>query len=156
MYFSVLPEPNQSDYITTTLTPASYVKSDLDPMLGGSPRYTDTNAYYPNNWGTNATYPSTYNYNYPTNNNQQYTTPPVFVYPHLYSTVNQNQIHVHLHGDKLDQYLNQDTLALPAPRNPTELTLVPPGEAQLTAPSQEDDRNDAGAVTDPSSVWRPY
>lgn len=40
-------------------------------------------------------------------------TPTMVLYPQLYSTVNQNQIHLHLHGtgpEKLEQYLDNFTI----------------------------------------------
>lgn len=141
-------------------------------MLCGSPRYPDNNTYYPNNWGSNPTYPNNYNYyNTPNNNQQPYLnsgTPTMVLYPHLYSTVNQNQIHLHLHGngEKLE-YLNTDSLTLMPARSNMELepasansdvqtdqqtaTQVP-GQGQI----EEAERGEVQSVTDPSSVWRPY
>lgn len=47
----------------------------------------------------------------------------MLIYPQVYSTVNQNQIHLHLHGtDKIEQYLNssENGLAISnAARNPS-------------------------------------
>lgn len=44
---------------------------------------------------------------YPTNTAA--TAPTMLIYPQVYSTVNQNQIHLHLHStDKIEQYLNSN------------------------------------------------
>lgn len=47
-----------------------------------------------------------------------HTAPAMLIYPQVYSTVNQNQIHLHLHGtDKIEQYLqhsNENGLTLSA------------------------------------------
>lgn len=138
-------------------------KSDLDTMMCSSPRYPDNNTYYPNNWGSNSTYPSNYNYYGAPNNNQQYTgTPTMVLYPHLYSTVNQNQIHLHLHGstEKIDQYLTPDALTVASSRNALEAGTTHPsgGETQQGAAAQieDTDRVQTQSVTDPASVWRPY
>lgn len=144
--------------------------SDLDPLLSSSPRY-DTSGYYPNNWNSNSGYPPNYNSYYPaTNNNQtQYPGGPTMVlYPQLYSTVNQNQIHLHLHGtDKWDQYLSSHESAAaltisPTSRGAIEIGLIPPNSAVLHETGGEslqeiDQRNqDNSCVTTDPSVWRPY
>ncbi|XP_031353423.1 runt-related transcription factor 3-like isoform X4 [Photinus pyralis] len=178
---TVLPEVPSHEFINTSLASPSVFHnskagisgtSDLDPMLCGSPRYPDNNTYYPNNWGSNPTYPNNYNYyNTPNNNQQPYInsgTPTMVLYPHLYSTVNQNQIHLHLHGngEKLE-YINTDSLSLmptrssmdlePASANsdvPTnqQMATQVPGQGQI----EEAERGEVQSVTDPSSVWRPY
>uniref|UniRef100_A0A1B0C6D4 Runt domain-containing protein n=1 Tax=Glossina palpalis gambiensis TaxID=67801 RepID=A0A1B0C6D4_9MUSC len=68
----------------------------------------------------NASYPSYNNWSNGYNNYQygsctpqaQYSThtaPTMVLYPQLYSTFNQNEIHLHLHGaDKIEQYLGGD------------------------------------------------
>lgn len=162
----MLPEPSQHEFITTSLTSPSPMfnttKTDLDTMMCTSPRYPDNNTYYPNNWGANSTYPSTYN-NYYTapNNNQQYnSTPTMVLYPSLYSTtVNQNQIHLHLHNnaaEKLDQYVPPDVLS--GSRGILELGAPHQTDGETQPPQQieEVDRAQTQSVTDPSSVWRPY
>lgn len=72
----VLPDSSSQEYINTSLSsppPPTTIfnssKGELEPMI--STRYTDNNAYCPNNWS------SAYNNNYynPTYNQQQY--PPV-------------------------------------------------------------------------------
>lgn len=102
------------------------------------------------------------------------------LYPHLYSTVNQNQIHLHLHGstDKLDQYLSGEgnltiSSGLPAKRG-LEIGIGVPHVQPLSigvqdsdssgmVQSESDTAHARGALmpvssvnTDPSSVWRPY
>lgn len=138
-------------------------KAELEQTICGSPRYSDTNTYYPNNWGTNPNYPSNYYYSN-SNNNQQYLntgTPTMVLYPHLYSTVNQNQIHLHLHGssDKID-YLNHDALSLNTARGSIEIGMAASSTSEDVHSAQaqidDSDRTHAQAVTDPSSVWRPY
>lgn len=83
--------------------------------------------------------------------------PPVVLHPHLYSTVNQNQIHLHLHGstEKLE------TLSLPPSCAEIGATQTSSGDVtqnmQEEGPIEECDRAaQAQNVTDPSSVWRPY
>ncbi|KAF5287464.1 hypothetical protein FQA39_LY04092 [Lamprigera yunnana] len=181
---TVLPEVPSHEFINTSLASPSVFSnsksivpgnSDLDPMLCGSPRYPDNNTYYPNNWGSNPSYSNNYNYyNTPNNNQQPYlnsATPTMVLYPHLYSTVNQNQIHLHLHGntEKLE-YLNSDPLTLMPPRNNMEIvqaTTNPDVQTNPQMPSQvntqghsqaqiEETEREVQAVTDPSSVWRPY
>ncbi|XP_063242967.1 protein lozenge-like isoform X2 [Bacillus rossius redtenbacheri] len=64
--------------------------------------------------------------------------PPMVLYPHLYSTVNQNSIHLHLHSDKaelVDSYQQPQA----------------PGDVLARYPGAGDRQGQA----DPS-VWRPY
>lgn len=100
-----------------------------------------------------------------------HATPTMLIYPQVYSTVNQNQIHLHLHGtDKIEQYLNtnENGLALNPVRNAnTEIGLNDSSESQNVIMDNDESeahhhRNDHEAtnrddeVGDPSSVWRPY
>lgn len=108
------------------------------------------------------------------------------LYPHLYSTVNQNQIHLHVHtgsgssvgsggGERpLDQYLCGEALQSLAPLRPTltatatidpiALPPAPPPPTDITAPGSTGlphdhaDRKPYEDVTagDPANVWRPY
>lgn len=167
--FVVLQEQHQ-EYLNTSLTSpppmVNSAKADLiEPMICGSPRYTDSNTYYPNSWGTNMNYTNNYYYNNTTNNNQQYSinstapTTTMVLYPHLYSTVNQNQIHLHLHGsttDKID-YINHD-ISLSSTRNSIEIGVVPPTTAvEVHAQGQIEDNDRTHPVQqDPNNVWRPY
>lgn len=96
------------------------------------------------------------------------------LYPQLYSTVNQNQIHLHLHGsDKLvEQYLGGTGAAIPAENtsfshntlssisNQRALGL---GISENAMVAEEDDvikQHQEQSVVDPEigdqSVWRPY
>ena len=95
------------------------------------------------------------------------------LYPQLYSTVNQNQIHLHLHGtDKLEQYFggeNAFTISSistgAAANNNRNPTVEIEGNAELMSTEdsaiklqqeQEPSVNDAQEGGDPGSVWRPY
>lgn len=162
----MLQEQPPQEYINTSLTSSppmvNSAKADLiEPMIGGSPRYSDSNTYYPNSWGTNMGYSNNYYYN--SNNNQQYLNTPtpaaMVLYPQLYHQVNQNQIHLHLHGtaaDKLD-YINHDSISLTSTRS-IEIGLIPPPtpvEVHSTQ-GQIEDSDRTHAQADPSSVWRPY
>lgn len=110
--------------------------------------------------------------------------PAMLIYPQVYSTVNQNQIHLHLHGtDKIEQYLNanENGLSLSSgARNPTtEIGLNGTAAENLNVIMENDDGDAAhhqqqqqqqqhhrsehessnhreDDVGDPSSVWRPY
>lgn len=93
------------------------------------------------------------------------THPPhtMVLYPHLYSTVNQNQIHLHLHGTattdlKQDQYPTSDDVTAIVGNNLTisggsrgiEIGILPNNpHSQLSI--QTDERYDRE-----QSVWRPY
>lgn len=102
-----------------------------------------------------------------------HTTPTMLIYPQVYSTVNQNQIHLHLHGaDKIEQYLtsNDNVSVNTAVARNTNLDIGLSGNADNPNVIIEGDdtethhhrsehdtnnRNDQ-EVGDPSSVWRPY
>ncbi|KAI5756489.1 hypothetical protein M8J77_025460 [Diaphorina citri] len=86
------------------------------------------------------------------------------LYPHLYSTVNQNQIHLHLHGatpsdiKQADQYPTSEDVTAIVGNNLTisggsrgiEIGILPNNShSQLSI--QADDRYDRD-----QSVWRPY
>lgn len=132
-------------------------KQELESLMPANTRYPD-NSYCPNNWApTNATYPQNYNYTTP-NSNQQYPPPPmVAIYPHLYSTVNQNQIHVHLHGstENIDRIFNSaEMLTGSAPR---AIELPPVISTDIAPPTINDSMQDSERdQPDPSHVWRPY
>lgn len=109
---------------------------------------------------------------YPAAPQVPHAAPAMLIYPQVYSTVNQNQIHLHLHGtDKIEQYLNtnENGLSLSAGRNVNaEIGLSGPTENQNVI--MENDESDGHhhrsehetnnrtdeEVGDPSSVWRPY
>lgn len=81
--------------------------------------------------------------------------PPTILCPTLYNTINQNQIHLHVHGsqmNKLDHYLSGEgglalSSAAQAASRSIEIGIVGAAAAALT---------DQEAHADPSSVWRPY
>lgn len=95
----------------------------------------------------------------------------MLLYPQVYSTVNQNQIHLHLHGtasDKLEQYLSPDSVVISSLRNPA-ITSAPQGvEVGISADSPVVAAAQLGLITetdppdvqenreDPNNVWRPY
>ncbi|XP_056634553.1 runt-related transcription factor 3-like isoform X2 [Diorhabda sublineata] len=165
---TVLPDSSSNEYITTSLTSPPPIfnsaKSDLDMI---STRYPDNNSYCPNNWSAN---PSAYNNNYynHTYNQQQYLNPPTMVvYPSLYSTVNQSQIHFHLHApsDKFDPYKNEpyikgeqyltDSNALTNPQRVETVQNSDVVHAHVDPLRIEESERTAQSQNDPS-VWRPY
>lgn len=110
--------------------------------------------------------------------------PPVVLYPHVYSTVNQNQIHLHLHGtDKLEQYLSsaENGLTISSARggieigistsdNPNVIMGRDDCEQQQQQQQHHHHQTHAASVTelddsgntvvdqevgDPNSFWRP-
>lgn len=101
------------------------------------------------------------------------------IYPSIYPTVNQSQIHFHLHAtpsEKNDQYLKNDQCQKDDlyPKSPQYLTdsntLTPPQRVDIvqTVSSdvahshidplriEEDDVRAVQSQNDPTSVWRPY
>ncbi|XP_044739573.1 protein lozenge-like [Chrysoperla carnea] len=183
---TVLPDPPGHDYALTQLpnhhnifpTNAKSITptgSEFDP-LSSSPRY-DSTAYYQNNWNqTPAVYASNYNTYYPpaNSNPNQYGTGPavqtVLVCPQVYSTVNQNQIHVHYHGSTADKqdssaYLTSAHDSLPLPISPTtarvnEMSLLPSSGHSLNEQTslQDMDRGQQHQTScvQQNDVWRPY
>uniref|UniRef100_A0A336KDR2 CSON008731 protein n=1 Tax=Culicoides sonorensis TaxID=179676 RepID=A0A336KDR2_CULSO len=122
---TVIPGASDSPY-TTPEYPISNTSSALVHPQSSVPSISSCSNSYPtvkqpelvdstygyNNWS---------NYNFPQYapcTQTQYMTPvphapvpPVVVYPQVHSIVNQNQIHLHLHGastDKLDQFLGSE------------------------------------------------
>lgn len=109
---------------------------------------------------------------YPAAAQVPHAAPAMLIYPQVYSTVNQNQIHLHLHGtDKIEQYLNtnENGLSLSAGRNvsadiglsgPTENQNVimenDEGDGHHHRSEHETNNRTDEEVGDPSSVWRPY
>lgn len=120
---------------------------------------------------------------YPTN--AAASAPTMLIYPQVYSTVNQNQIHLHLHGtDKIEQYLNssESGLTISSARNASGIDIgIGTGDnsnvimeaddaehhhhqqqqrqhEQQTEMTQQPggSRDDDPEVVDPGSVWRPY
>ncbi|KAJ8922976.1 hypothetical protein NQ315_001524, partial [Exocentrus adspersus] len=163
---TVLPDPTATEYITTSLTsppppaPAMFnsAKADLESMI--APRYPDNNTYCPNNWGANA-YPNNNYYNSPYNQQQYLNHHPAIIYPQVYSTVNQNQIHFHLHAtpsEKSDQYLGDGVALTPPQRVEAVQQQAVAGEVAQVHDSLrlEESERAQSQQNDPSSVWRPY
>lgn len=122
-----------------------------------------------------------YNYGY---NGYQYSCPPpaqpqyppthgapaqatMVLYPQLYSTVNQNQIHLHLHGSEklVEQYLGGTGTSLPPDNNSFAVTSRSGGleisENAMIAPEDVDiKQHQEHSVVDQDvgdqNVWRPY
>ncbi|XP_072403377.1 uncharacterized protein [Diabrotica undecimpunctata] len=165
---TVLPDSSSNEYITTSLTSPpplfNSAKPDLEMI---SSRYPDNNSYCPNNWPANSTAYNNNYYNHSYNQQQYLNTPTMVVYPSLYSTVNQSQIHFHLHApsDKLDPYKNEpyikseqyltDSAGL---TNPQRVEAVQNSEVvhpHVDSLRIEDSERNAQSQNDPS-VWRPY
>lgn len=166
----VLPDSSSSqEYIHTSLTspPPIFNKPELDMM---SSRYSsDNNTYNPNNWPAS---PAAYNNNYYNHsyNQQQYLNhppPSMVVYPTLYSTVNQSQIHFHLHApsDKLDPYKSEpyikgeqyltDSASLTNPQRVETGQNSEVVHAHVDSLRLDESERTAQSQNDPS-VWRPY
>ncbi|KAH0547299.1 hypothetical protein KQX54_018503 [Cotesia glomerata] len=104
-------------------------------------------AYHYGSWTPGPTTPvpvPSHNYNpnyhqgYYNNPSQNYISPtPMVLYPQLYSTVNQNQIHLHLHGDLSDDQVTIASGNLTISSNRLEIGVM----------EENEQRND---------VWRPY
>lgn len=196
--YASLSPPGAPPYGSRTPTHPSGATglTELEPIL--TPRYAPpdpNNGYvnYSNSWSSNGynTYNNFQYNNLPMNNNtnlncaQQtpYISPPaptMVLYPHLYSTVNQNQIHLHLHGstDKLDQYFSGESpltiSSATSVKGSIEIGLGgsamqplslggPESESGMVQSDNESAHHSRGALmpvsnvnTDPSSVWRPY
>lgn len=164
---------------STTLVPST-PSSELDAL---NPGYTPTY----NNWSSNGY--SNYQYGGcpPSSASSQQsqvqysatgaTGATMLIYPQVYSMVNQNQIHLHLHGtDKIEQYLtsSENTFGSNVTRNAilgntdsannviSDDTNQHHQQSQQTSHNQSGElnptsnRDDEQEVGDPSSVWRPY
>ncbi|XP_060521752.1 runt-related transcription factor 3-like isoform X1 [Cylas formicarius] len=167
---TVLPEASSNEFISTSLTTSSpppnfnSAKSELDTLAG---RYPE-NSYCPNNWSTYPAYPNNNCYNTSYNNQQYINQPtPVMLYPtSLYSTVNQNQIHFHLHppsdSRSSDAYLTDSSGNLPsvglASGSGSRPDLVPTSSGELNSHVQGEEIQDSNRDQQPSAdpVWRPY
>lgn len=158
---------NPSDYHCGASAQSAYNSAQFTPL---TPWSNEMDQY---NYGYNS-------YQYPCQPSVQPQYPPtaapsaqttMVLYPQLYSTVNQNQIHLHLHGsDKLvEQYLGGSGIQPDNtfPVNPTN-SMVSQRSSGLEISenamiAQDDDNNikqhQEQAVVDPESgdsVWRPY
>lgn len=164
-YISVLSDATSStEFLNTSLnrnSPPFTPKTDLIESTITSRGYQDS-PYYPNSWGTTY-HPSTYNnncYNAPYNT-QHYNTPAPVVYPAIISTVNQNQIHFHLHHTPSEgtrnEYFLPESLSSEASRQdlvPTTSSEIIP-EHEVSSSLQETSREE-NTAQDPNHVWRPY
>lgn len=155
----------------STQNPSAYNSSQFTPL---TPWSNEMEQY---NYGYNS-------YQYPCQPPAQPQYPPaaappaqttMVLYPQLYSTVNQNQIHLHLHGsDKLvEQYLGGSGATIQAEHNSFALNPVTQSmgshrssglEISENAMIAQDDetnikQHQEQSVVDPEtdqSVWRPY
>ncbi|XP_077260311.1 uncharacterized protein LOC143896353 isoform X2 [Temnothorax americanus] len=132
---------------TTSLPLVPTRPSDPDIFAGGGTGSAGSPGYHYSSWTPGPATPvpvASHNYNpnyqgYYNNPGQNYITgpAPMVLYPQLYSTVNQNQIHLHLHGDLSEE---QVTIA------GGNLTISSIREIGVLGEESEQ-RND---------VWRPY
>lgn len=126
---------------------------------------------YHSGWGANnyQSYPNYYNS--PSNTSPQTPylnpTPSVVLYPHLYSTVNQNQIHLHLHGEKAAESLqcSGEELAATIVANSNNLTISSGTRSSIEigivhnsqgGMMNEEERYTHADRQGDQSVWRPY
>lgn len=183
------PEYHSSNHLTpvvnsTALIPTSSGNSPPNSS-GCLTKYNEIDALNPsyssyNNWSNGynnyqyggpappaATIQTPAQAQYPNTAQVPHPAPTMLIYPQVYSTVNQNQIHLHLHGtDKIEQYLNtnENGLTISSARNANaDIGLNDSTESQNVIMDGDDTdhhRNDATnrdeEVGDPSSVWRPY
>lgn len=158
--FTVLPSDGQQDAYTpncVTMYPSHGASTTTAiPLVPGKPSDTEiftsgggstSPGYHYGSWTTGPATPvpvPSHNYNsnyqgYYNNPGQNYiSSTPMVLYPQLYSTVNQNQIHLHLHGDLSDDQVTIASGNLTISSNRLEIGVM--GE-------ENEQRND---------VWRPY
>jgi hypothetical protein len=171
---SILPNDglayNPSEYHcgSSAQNASSYNGSQFAPLASWP---NDVEQY---NYGYNG-----YQYSYPPPTPAQYTpatAPPgqatMVLCPQVYSTVNQNQIHLHLHGsDKLvEQYLGGSNAALQPDTSPFSAVIsnhhrtaaIEMSENALISSEDENSikQHQEQSVVDPEAgdqgVWRPY
>lgn len=157
---TVLPSESQQDTYTpncVSMYSGHGTSSTSLPLIPGKPSDPDIFAgggtgsaspgYHYGSWTPGPATPvpvASHNYNpnyqgYYNNPSQNYISPaPMVLYPQLYSTVNQNQIHLHLHGDLSDEQVTIAGGNLTISSNRLEIGVL--GE-------ESEQRND---------VWRPY
>uniref|UniRef100_T1GA71 Uncharacterized protein n=1 Tax=Megaselia scalaris TaxID=36166 RepID=T1GA71_MEGSC len=160
-----------TDYHHPAIAPAgsSTQPPICSPTYGSSKGDIDFNSTstYPayNNWSNGYN-----NYQYGSCAPQSQYPPhhtPVVLYPQLYSTVNQNQIHLHLHGaDKIEQYLGQEnalTISSVPGRTGIEIGIGTSDHEVgiLSANDSSIHREETSTTGDDDtgndqSVWRPY
>ncbi|KAK0081886.1 hypothetical protein PV325_011413 [Microctonus aethiopoides] len=159
---TVIPTDNAQDAYTpncVTMYPSHVTSSSTIPLVpakstepeifpGSGPGSGGSPGYHYGSWTSGPSTPvppvASHNYNpnyqgYYNNPTQNYISPtPMVLYPQLYSTVNQNQIHLHLHGDLTDDQVTIASGNLTISSNRLEIGVM--GE-------ESEQRND---------VWRPY
>jgi hypothetical protein len=166
-----------ADYGGFQTTSSGFVKSSPNP----GPALTDLNAptavpaqrydpnYY-NSWPANTYNYNNYQYNNINNNPsclQSHTpyinpNPTQMILPNLYSTVNQNQIHVHLHSSaekhNLEQYM-QSEIKISDIDGGISITTELQGAGETSGLVQSCDTTDEvkhGLYASNQEVWRPY
>ncbi|XP_063984880.1 runt-related transcription factor 3-like isoform X5 [Diachasmimorpha longicaudata] len=157
---AVLPPDTPQDAYTpncVSMYPNHSTPSSTLPLISAKPSDTEifpgsgpgggSSGYHYGSWTSGPTTPvpvPSHNYNtnyqgYYNSPSQNYISPtPMVLYPQLYSTVNQNQIHLHLHGDLSDDQVTIASGNLTISSNRLEIGVL--GE-------ENEQRND---------VWRPY
>lgn len=165
----------------------SKLPSEIDAFNAGYSSYNNWSNGY-NNYQYACPAAAQTQSQYPTANTQTtphtpHAAPAMLIYPQVYSTVNQNQIHLHLHGaDKIEQYLNpsENGLTISSARtsnigngieigigaNDSANVIMNAGGDRDTHQTQahhdqqtdlsQSTTNDDHEVVDPGSVWRPY
>ncbi|GAB0094038.1 Protein lozenge [Sergentomyia squamirostris] len=173
------PQSSCHSFTPTSATTLTRFTPDLDPMNSYASTYNTTWSNGYNNFQYNSCPPppppppptsqhqSAVQHQYP-----GHAAPTMLLYPQLYSTVNQNQIHLHLHGgaDKLEQYLNPENAltissigtgrGIEIEIGPTD-TVPPPSSLMSTDnqenhPTEEESVQHSKDVTGGDPVWRPY
>ncbi|KAF7278657.1 runt-related transcription factor 2-like isoform X1 [Rhynchophorus ferrugineus] len=157
---AVLPDPS-SEFFSTSFTrnspPSNCPKSELMDTFPSRGYHQDT-PYCPNSWNTFHT--SNYNNNYynPPYNPQYYnTTTPIMPAPTIISTVNQNQIHFHLHPSdttRSEYFLQESPLGTEDSRHlvPVSTSAVIGDQAVSESMPEAPREGSSGQDT----VWRPY
>ncbi|XP_026321384.1 protein lozenge-like isoform X4 [Hyposmocoma kahamanoa] len=151
-------------YKSNSSTPSTAL-TELNASAVNAQRYDPT--YY-NTWSANTYNYNNYQYNNINNNpaciqsHTPYINPnPQMILPNLYSTVNQNQIHVHLHSsDKhVEQYIPSEIKISDIDGGISITTELQAGEASGLVPSCEtgdDVKHGLYAGSQEGGVWRPY
>lgn len=176
---SLIPSSGNSPTNTISNNSGCLTKfNDIDALNPSYPTYNNWSNGY-NNYqyaapaATATTIQTTPQTQYPTAPQVPHAAPAMLIYPQVYSTVNQNQIHLHLHGtDKIEQYLNsnENGLSLSSARNPSSEIGLTGGTTDNQNVIMENEENDGHhhrsehettnrddeVGVDPSSVWRPY
>ncbi|KAL1494326.1 hypothetical protein ABEB36_009941 [Hypothenemus hampei] len=159
---------SSAEFLNTSLTrnsppppPPPFPVAKTDLMETTSRGYQDS-PYCPNSWGTS--FPACNNnyYNNPYNSQHFNTPAPAMVYPAIISTVNQNQIHFHLHptatpgdivGSRNEYFMSDNTIG------ESRVDMVPSAVTEAdhagVSSTMEEASREESSVQDPN-VWRPY